>query len=333
MGSFKIGRRGKWATANHFRMNFLKSRILEKNGGSLASCVPFMHGSLNQVHLKDLFFEGPYFQGQFFPANSDLAIYYPMMEMAGPHHYQFISDVIYIRNVATPLNDFKANKEVQILGSKLIREKPKYSQLAESAPTYFDRFKNKTADLIIFSSQMGLSNRLISSVNKLTCNIKDIKALEDSTANFKEKLMDLINTSASDYILFARDQMVFSQKVDFSHAIFQLEKAFAYGFYLGLGHDRSLSYQTGITQPMPALNQITHSVFAWAFQYADSGDWRCSNNLGATIYRKKMIIEQLQKLDFTNSHELFEQWKSLPVSLEEVGLCYEQSKINYITWY
>ena len=74
-----------------------------------------MHGLFHQVQLKDLFFEGPYFQGQFFPANADLAIYYPMMEMAG-YHYKFIPEIIYIRNVATPINDFKANKDVQILG-------------------------------------------------------------------------------------------------------------------------------------------------------------------------------------------------------------------------
>lgn len=286
----------------------------------------------HQVHLKDLLFEGPYFQGQFFPANSDLAIYYPMMEMAGPGHYQFIPEVIYIRNVATPINDFKANKEIQILGSKLIREKPKYSQLSKSVVDYFDIFKNQTADLIVLSNQSHLTHRLISSVNKLACNLKEIKVVENS-GDFKKQLIDTIISSASNYILFACDQMVFSQQVDFSHAILELEKAYAYGFYLGLGHERSLSYQTGITQPMPALNQITNSVYAWAFHYADNGDWRCCNNLGATIYRKKMVLEQLEKLEFSNSHELFEKWKSVPISLEQVGLCYEQSKIHYITWY
>lgn len=286
----------------------------------------------HQIRLKDLLFEGPYFQGQFFPANADLAVYYPMMEMAGSH-YHFIPEVIYIRNVATPLNDFKANKEVQILGSKLLREKSKYSLLSNPETTYVDKFKNQKADLIVFSSQADLTNRLLNSVDKLTCNINAIQTMENSTPEFKKYLIDLIASSPSNYILFACDQMVFCQQVDCSHAIYELEKAYAYGFYLGLGHERSLSYQTGITQPMPALNQITTSVYAWAFHYADCGDWRCCNNLGATIYRKKMVLEQLEKLTFSNAHELFEKWKSLAVSLEEVGLCYEQSKINYVTWY
>jgi glycosyltransferase involved in cell wall biosynthesis len=287
----------------------------------------------HQIHLKDLLFEGPYFQGQFFPANADLAVYYPMMEMAGSH-YHFIPEVIYIRNVATPLNDFKANKEVQILGSKLLREKPKYS-LLENPPAIncFENFKNQTSDLIVFTSRQDFTNRLIDSVNKLASHINKILTMESSETEFKKHLIDLIKSSPSNYILFAFDQMVFCKQVDCADAIYELEKAYAYGFYLGLGHERSLSYQTGITQPMPALNQITNSVYAWAFHYADCGDWRCCNNLGATIYRKEMVLEQLEKLFFSNAHELFEQWKSLPVSLEEVGLCYEQSKINYITWY
>jgi glycosyltransferase involved in cell wall biosynthesis len=286
----------------------------------------------NQIKLKDLFFEGPYFQGQFFPANADLAIYYPMMEMAGSHYY-FIPEVIYIRNVATPLNDFKANKEIQILGSKLLREKPKYSLLAKPNASNFDHFKNQSADLVVFTSQNQLTNQLLNSVKKLVSNINETLTIDNSSTSFKQHVIDLISNSPSNYILFATDQMIFCQHVDCSHAIYELEKTYAYGFYLGLGHERILSYQNGITQPMPALNQITSSVYAWAFHYADCGDWRCCNNLGATIYRKKMVLEQLEKLTFSDVHELFEQWKNVPISLEEVGLCYEQSKINYITWY
>lgn len=286
----------------------------------------------HQIKLKDLFFEGPYFQGQFFPANADLAIYYPMMEMAGSH-YHFINDVIYIRNVATPLNDFKANKEVQILGSKLIREKSKYPLLAKPESGYFDCFKNKTADLFIISSSTQLTDQLINSANKLVRNIQKIQVIESLTQNFKEQLLNSIQASPSDYLLFAPDQLTFNHHVDCAHAIYELEKTFAYGFYLGLGHERTSSYQNGITQPMPALNQITPSVYAWAFHYADCGDWRCYNNLGATIYRKKTVLAQLQKLDFSNPHELFEQWKNSSVSQEEVGLCYEQSMVSYINWY
>ena len=311
----------------------------------------------HQIQLKDLFFEGPYFQGQFFPANSDLAIYYPMMEMAGPH-YKFISDVIYIRNVATPINDFKANKEVQILGSKLIREKEKYPFLDAPQINYFDQFKGQRADLIIFSKNPSQAQKLITSCQKLMRNAGTVHLMYEASdekieeqfhninsykleithiptqsKTFKTQLLDILMGSASAYVLFAHDGMILNHYIDCSECIYALEHAFAYGFYLSLGNDNAISHQTGISQPMPALNQLTDAISAWAFHYADSGDWRCSHNLACTLYRKKTVVDQLQTLEFKNYHELFANWSKIPINLEQVGLCYEKSKIGYINWY
>lgn len=285
----------------------------------------------HHIKLKDLFFEGPYYQGQFFPANADLAIYYPMMEMAGSH-YHFIPQIIYIRNVATPLNDFKANKDVQILGSKLLREKTKY-QLLNQPMRAFEKFTHCTADMFVFSQEQNLTKHAIASAHKLMSNVGQVTVIEETSENFKINLIKAIKTSTNDYLFFLCDHMIFCQHIDCSHAINLLERSFAYGFYLGLGHESIYSQQTGITQPMPALNQITSSVYAWAFHYADYGDWRCYNNLAATIYRKQTVLEQLEKLEFNNRHELFEQWKTATVPLEEVGLCYEHAKISYINWH
>jgi len=315
----------------------------------------FYAALFHQVKLKDLFFEGPYFQGQFFPANSDLAVYYPMMEMAGPH-YKFIPDVIYIRNVATPINDFKANKDVQVLGSKLIREKSPYPRIESLQFDYFKQFENRTADLIIFSKNPDLAQKLISSCDRLMRNCAHIHlfyehsepndafyqkivaqnaplSLHQVTANsFKGELLATLS-STQNYILFAHDGAVLSKYTDCAECILALEKAFAYGFYLSLGSEKSISCQTGMPQPIPALNEINQTMFAWAFHYADSGDWRCYNNLDLTLYRTTTVREELKELQFTNHHELFREWSKIPIELEQVGLCYEQSKIGYITWH
>jgi glycosyltransferase involved in cell wall biosynthesis len=303
----------------------------------------------HQIKLKDLLFEGPYFQGEFFPANSDLAIYYPMMEMAG-FHYQFIPELIYIRNVATPINDFKSNKEVQILGSKLIREKELYKRLDKPAVDYFKQFESQKADLILFSENPLLAQKMITSCEKLVRNLQTmyvvfptnaqkfeqlqsstyaIKLIETDSKNFKEQLLSAINQS-NEYLLFACDGMIFNHYADCAQCILELEKKFAYGFYMGLGSDSKISHQNGISQPVPALNKVAPSIYAWAFHYADSGDWRCYNTLSATVYRKKTILDQIQQCSFSNYHELFEQWSKVPINLEQIGLCYETSRIGYI---
>lgn len=308
----------------------------------------------HQVQVKDLLFEGPYFQGEFFPANADLAYYYPMMEMAGPH-YRFIPELIYIRNVATPINDFKANKEVQILGSKFLREKQKYSKLAASQEQYFKQFESKKADLIIFSENPAHAHTLLQSCDKLMANLGSIYIIFNADQSehfskltstrfplilqpadhqtFKVQSKRTLLESNQDYIIFIHDGLKFTHFVNCADCIMALERAFAYGFFLSLGNNRGISYQTGLEQPMPALNKVSDGIYAWAFHYADSGDWRCYNNLAATLYRKKNILEHFDLLSFDNYRQLCDQWSKIPIKLEQIGLCYENPKIGYMNCY
>ena len=308
----------------------------------------------HQVKLKDLFFEGPYYQGQFFPANADLAIYYPMMEMAGKHYY-YISKVIYIRNVETPLNDFKANKEVQLLGSKLIREKEPYDRLEEPLVNYFDKFSGRSADIIIFSKNPQAAHQLLESCKHLVRNYNSIKIIYDASNpiiakeyqaleepcvrlfaikknNFKEQFLKLLD-ECQDYIVLAHDSMIFCKYFDCSQAIFSLEKTFGYSVYLALDVSKTISIHDGMAQPVPALNQINATMNSWAFHYADTGEWRRYNTFDGAIYRTQTLKKQIQLLIFNTFYEMREQWSKIPVSLEEVGLCYESAKINYIQTY
>ena len=305
----------------------------------------------HQVQLKDLLFEGPYFQGQFFPANADLAYYYPMMEMAGSH-YKYIPDVIYIRNVATPLNDFKANKDVQILGSKLLREKSKYPRLEKPLNSYFLPFKNQKADLIVLSENCAQTKRFIGSCEKFVFNLDTIHLIHNNDEqyqslsstkfkinsviveknDYKHAISTALDQSNQNHIILATDTMVFNQYVNCAHCIQGLEQAFAYSFSLSLGTNSLISHKNGMRQPIPALNQINGSIFAWAFHYADCGDWRQYNNCAATLYRKTTILEQLKQLWRANRDALLEQWSTFPINLEHVGLCYETPHISYINW-
>lgn len=310
----------------------------------------------HQIKLKDLLFEGPYFQGQFFPANADLAVYYPMMEMAG-NHYKFISDVIYIRNVKTPLNDFKANKEVQILGSKILRAKPKYSPLLQPQQDYFTPFADSKADLIIFShNNAPAAQEFIQSCNTLLLNCSGIyllysadsdemaqkyaqitsrqalKIIPVSADKFKEQVMGCIQKSTSDHILFAHDGMLINHFVDLNECIQMLEKTFSYSFFLSLSNKNTISYQSGSQQPLPPLNSLMKDIYCWAFEYASSGDWISYNNLEMTLYRKNDVMNDWNSLDFNTPQELVQQWNKKTIDLERIALCYEEAKIGYITW-
>lgn len=67
--------------------------------------------------------------GQFFPMTYDLAIMFPMLEMAKDKHFLFIPEVLYIYNISNPLNDFKVNLKLQEEIERYIRSRPVYEPL------------------------------------------------------------------------------------------------------------------------------------------------------------------------------------------------------------
>lgn len=65
--------------------------------------------------------------GNFYPMTWDLAFMFPMLEMSGQHAV-FLPDVLYIYNVANPINDSKVNLKLQQALEREIRAKAKYDR-------------------------------------------------------------------------------------------------------------------------------------------------------------------------------------------------------------
>lgn len=295
-----------------------------------------------KVQLKDLFFEGPYFRGQFFPANSDLAIYYPMMEMAG-HRHKFISDVIYIRNVQTPINDFKANKDVQVMGSALIRAKKRYPLLTSHYQP-IKKDNEKKADVVIISSCEEKTDRLLKSIESLMIGINRVYILSNeagfSYEDCKNKVscpiivqeyrtiqeLNEIVSDASDYLLLLNDSLLVIRYINLVECIEWLEKTYAYGFYLMQDKKSTLSPFTGNFQPVPILNKVHSTIYAWAFHYADCGDWRNPLQWGC-LYKKSDLIQAINSLLFVAGNS---DKPSELIDLENIGLCYKKPKLCFI---
>ncbi len=67
----------------------------------------------------------------FFEVACDLAIMYPMLEMAREHH-KFITKILYIYNVSNPLSDTKIKLELVHKTTAEINQRPKYAPLIDS---------------------------------------------------------------------------------------------------------------------------------------------------------------------------------------------------------
>jgi glycosyltransferase involved in cell wall biosynthesis len=83
----------------------------------------FYAGLFHKIKLEDLMYEG-----DFFPITYDLAIMYPMIEMARDH-FMFCSKPLLEYNVANPINDHKVNYDLQIECDRVIRERSRYEKI------------------------------------------------------------------------------------------------------------------------------------------------------------------------------------------------------------
>lgn len=68
-------------------------------------------------------------QGQFYPVAWDLAMMFPMLEMASDGHFRFIKKVLYIYNIDNPLMDCKLQLALQVALESHIRSLPPYKPL------------------------------------------------------------------------------------------------------------------------------------------------------------------------------------------------------------
>lgn len=82
------------------------------------------------INIEDLKHEGKWLE-----MTGDLAEMFPMLEMAGEHQ-SFISDIVYIYNYTSPINDAKVNINLQQNLERKIRSMKPYSKLGDN---YFNK--------------------------------------------------------------------------------------------------------------------------------------------------------------------------------------------------
>lgn len=70
--------------------------------------------------------------GNYYTVAGDMALMFPMVEMAGPKHSMFIKKILYEYNQSTPYNDEKIHYEHVKKCDTEIRNRPKYPLLPES---------------------------------------------------------------------------------------------------------------------------------------------------------------------------------------------------------
>jgi len=286
------------------------------------------------------------FRGDFYPASNDLAIFYPIVEMAHKRT-RFIPKILYIRNLYSDIVGFKVDSKLQSSSGREIRKKRSYIQRIKPVTKRLRKFQQSQADLFLFCNKNGKDiadavrsvHENISGVDKIYVFYTDlvknkmvIKNLQRSFSSvrfiaydphksnkLKEQIMWQLCDGMSDHILLITDTANVIEPINAQELIYWLEKTFAHGFYL----DRS--EQDNV---VPRHVQLGDGVCAWKFTFG-RGKWKAMYNLNFALYRKINLKKKLEKCEFDTINCLKQQLKLIETDTKRVGLFYKKARVNF----
>jgi len=311
----------------------------------------FYAGLFKKIKLQDFIYLNNWYEMAW-----DLAIMYPMLEMAGTH-FATAEEILYIYNRDNVLNDDKVNAQKQIFLANNIKQKTPYSLL--SFPPYYKKKtkKNLDTDIVIFSYDRPMQlYACLESIYKHITNFNNIYIIYRTSNNefdkgyleiqksfpqvsflkqgptpysdFKPLMMKAVfgnNINNGSYVLFAVDDNIVKDNIDLNECVIYLEQTKAYGFFFRLGLHVDYCYSLASEQGIPPLINIKKDVFAWQFNQGKH-DWKYPNNVDMTLYQKETIKEDLEKLEFHNPNTFEGHWSEI-ANFNKIGLCFNTSKI------
>ena len=311
----------------------------------------FYAGLFKRIKLEDLTQNG-----QFYPVTCDLAIMYPMLEMAREHSY-FTPDISYVYNWENPITDEKIREQEQLKIESYIRSLSQYKPVKDHPKEFFKKTNQDVSDLIIFSYNRPMQlYALLESTQKHVEGLRKIGVLyrsdseyidsyekvkkqfphvdyhqqpkENPKKHFKPMLMEMLFGKfgkGSNYVIFAVDDIIVTDEINLTKDIDVMVKTGVYGIYYRLGKNINSCYMTGLyNHAKPNWIDLEEDLYSWQFQN-EQGDWNYPNSLDFTLFRKIDIQKDFEDLSFTNPSELEGAW-SLKAPLKRMGICHAHSK-------
>ncbi len=293
-----------------------------------------------QIKKEDLLYKG-----EFFKVAWDLAFMFPMLEMAA-ERMRCISDVLYVYNQDTPINDYKLKLIAQLHCEKLIRSRPKYSRIknlfnkhreleqvdvlicADNEPM---RVHATLESLYAYCTGMGEVHVLFPECDNSAC----IKRLKSSFAqlpihfytpqNFSACVDTLLDALPMNQVLCVRSGDVLVDFIDLKQCVQQLRETHAQVFNISLGANVVRHKALKRAQKMPAGSYVSDDVFAWQFKHGEF-DWRNPLSLHMAIYNRSDLQKYIRTIEYSSVDELEQRLIQQCIDLEKVGLCFTRSK-------
>ena len=349
--SYAKGADRKHADARPINLKILNERGIRHHAFVTTHLRTFYAGLFKRVKLQDFLDKG-----DFFPVGCDVASMLPMVELAGEHAY-FIDDILYLYNTKNPNSDFKKDLKSQVAIEKKIRNMQAYAPLKEHPKQDFIHL-DEYVDLAVFSYKRPLQlYAFLESCEKYTKNLhrtfviyrsgnehyekgyqevkknfpdviyfkqSDIAPYEDFAPLLRKAVFDS-EMSIARYVIFAVDDIVVKDSIDFQEGVSKLKQTGAYGLYYRMGSRVDYCYMQDFYQGIPLSLSIDDELYAWQFA-SGKGDWRYPNTVDMALFRKEDLYPYFLCMKFHNPNILEALWNE-HADLSKIGLYYKDSKV------
>lgn len=206
---------------------------------------------------------------------------------------------------------------------------------AEQLYAFFESLQEHASGLSSISLVYRVSNQEHKkSYEEVFANFSDLNInplLQKSRSDFRELVLGAFNNSKSNYVAFAVDDIIITDKIDFGECACLMEQASSsgynvLGFYLRLGQNIRCMLDKS-SYHLPRFTKFNQNTLIWSFETSHP-DWSYPNTVDLTVYKKPTISKQIHSLNFSSPNTLEGAWAGVfSKNKRMLGLCYEHSKI------
>lgn len=301
------------------------------------------------VKLEDLIAEKiENFEGDFYPAANDVAMYFPMVEMAHTH-IKFIPEILYIRNLHSEIVGFKVDGRIQKASAREIRKKNHYPVLFQVKKNRLDLLENALSDIFllcrynlcniektlgniqknfigfdtinVFFQNTPESKKICRSIKKQFPYVVFIPCDEEGTKGLRTRLLDSLSIKNNEHVIVLTDAYLPIEPLDLSHSIYWLEKTYAYRFYFN--RHASLS-------DAPFFIPLNDEVCAWKFS-PESNKWRnIPVGEDAFLSRKTTLYQEIKNSSFNTMYNFLRSIQTPQKPMQGVGLFFKDEKMESV---
>lgn len=338
------GHYSKWPTGEPQYMNEIPAEIIENNsfrtfqGRCWEGLRTYYAWLVKSIKVEDFLLNG-----LFMERTSDVAIMFPMFEMAHTR-FKLLTEMMMQHNNASNLNDYKVDGRLQYDTYVNIMKRLAYKPLETSLEDAVQINKNQDVDIVIHSdNNIDCATQMlndecakISGVHHITIvyNASDY-SMENAYQELEQEhpevtfirknggdgcklsMLEALDHVQTPYVIFAYDESHIIDPLDIPYCVMRLEQTKADAFFFALDQ----------TSPEVKIhNFIEDDVYLSQFYYLPQ-ELKEINKPTMALYRTDILRKMTNQVNFTRKQEAERRVAHKKIAGNKTALFFKQAKV------